>query len=226
MESIQAVGAGVDLRQETDEDLLVYMTMRDDDSSIANAAWAEFYQRHLQYLYRCCCRLSRGILDEAGARDLVQDTFIRAFNKAATFNGDRIIDPDRLKRRTRAWLGRIALNIFRDMLRGRDGTREVPLDDNDIGAEPELVQSSPSTSANRLLLDEAIDSLSEREQIVLRTTFQYYQPGKQNQHLPHDVVEDLAKSLETTSDNVRQIRSRALRKINQHIKSKADSKNS
>jgi len=112
------------------------------------------------------------------------------------------------------------------MLRGREGIREVPLDENELGSEPEHVQSSSVTLANRQLLDEAIDSLSEREQIVLRTTFQYYQPGKQNQHLPHDVVEDLAESLKTTSDNVRQIRSRALRKINQYIKSKTESKNS
>lgn len=226
MELAVGAGSGTDLRRESDEDLFVYMTMRADDPSVANAAWAEFYQRHFEYLYRRCCRLSRGILDEPGARDLVQDTFIRAYKKASTFNGDGITDPDRLQRRTRAWLGRIAQNIFRDMFRGREGIREVPLDENELGSEPEHVQSSSLTLANRQLLDEAIDSLSEREQIVLRTTFQYYQPGKQNQHLPHDVVEDLAKSLKTTSDNVRQIRSRALRKINQYIKSNSESKNS
>jgi RNA polymerase sigma factor (sigma-70 family) len=87
-----------------------------------------------------------------------------------------------------------------------------------MAKEPETGPSSPS--ANRKLLDEAIDSLSEKEQRVLRTTFQYYQPGKQHQRLPNDVAEDLAKELGTTSDNVRQIRHRALEKIKEYIKSK------
>ena len=170
MESAQAAGAGVDLRQETDEDLLVYMTMRRDDPSAANVAWAEFYTRHLEYLYRVCCRLTKGILDESGSRDLAQATFIRAYEKAITFDGEGITDPDRLQRRTRAWLGRIALNIFRDMLRGRAGVREVPLDDEELRSEPEQIRPPNSVSVNRGLLDDAIDSLSDKEQRVLRTT--------------------------------------------------------
>lgn len=219
MELVQAAGAGVDLRQESDEDLLIYMSMRADDPAVARAAWAEFFLRHREYLYRLCRKLSRGVLDDAGAKDLVQDTFIRAYHKASTFNGEGIKDPGRLQRRTRAWLGRIAHRIFLDMLRGRDGLRDVPLDENDPAPEPEPIQSS-ATSTIKQLLNEATDSLSEREQIVLRTTIQYYEPGKKNQHLPHDVVDDLAKTLKTTPENLRQIRRRALRKIKQYIESK------
>jgi len=219
MESVQAAGSG--LCQESDEDLLVFMSMRGDDPSIADAAFAEFYERHVHYLYGRCRRFTTGILDQAGALDLVQDTFIRVYEKAATFDSGGITDSERLRRRTRAWLGRIALNIFRTMLRGRAGVWEISLDDQEIAKEPEPVPSSPS--ANRKLLDEAIDSLSVKEQHVLRTTFQYYQPGKQHQRLPNDVAEDLAKELGTTSDNIRQIRRRARRKIDQYIKSKTES---
>jgi RNA polymerase sigma factor (sigma-70 family) len=214
MESVQAAGAGVDLRHENDEDLLIYMSMRADDPAVARAAWAEFFRRHAKYLYRCCLRFTKNVLDEAGTNDLVQETLIRAYDRAGTFNAAGIKDTERLERRTRAWLGRIALNIFRDMLRDRDGRREVPLDENDPAPEPEPRQTS-LTSARRQLIDEAIDSLSEREQIVLRTVYQYYEPGK---NLPRPVIEDLANSLKTTSDNLRQIKSRALRKMKQYIK--------
>ena len=216
MESVQAAGAGVDLRHENDEDLLIYMSMRADDPAVARAAWAEFFRRHAKYLYRRCRRFTKNVLDEAGTNDLVQETLIRAYDRAGTFNGAGIKDTQRLERRTRAWLGRIALNIFRDILRDREGRREVPLDENDPAPEPEPRQTS-LTSARRQLIDEAIDSLSEREQIVLRTVFQYFEPGK---NLPRPVIEDLANSLKTTSDNLRQIKSRALRKINQYIKSR------
>jgi RNA polymerase sigma factor (sigma-70 family) len=214
MESVQAAGVGVDLRHESDEDLLIYMSMRAEDPAVAQAAWAEFFRRHAKYLYGRCRRFSRNVLDEAGTNDLVQETLIRAYDKAGTFNAAGIKDTKRLERRTRAWLGRIALNIFRDMLRDRDGRREVPLDENDPAPEPEPRQTS-LTSARRQLIDEAIDSLSEKEQIVLRTVYQYYEPGK---NLPRAVIEDLANSLKTTSDNLRQIKSRALRKMKQYIK--------
>jgi RNA polymerase sigma factor (sigma-70 family) len=220
MESALAAGTGIDLRQESDEDLLVYMTMRNDDLSVANSALSEFYERHKGYLYRVCRRLTTGVLDESGAADLVQDTFIRAYERASTFDSEGITNPDRLQRRVKAWLGRIALNIFRDMLRGRAGIREVSLDDEEISKEPEQTALPSTISSDRRLLDEAIDSLSEKEQRVLRTTFQYFQPGKKNQRLPNDVAEDLAKSLTTTSDNIRQIRRRALRKIKEYINSK------
>jgi hypothetical protein len=38
--------------------------------------------------------------------------------------------------------------------------------------------------------------------------------------LPNHVAEELAKTLSTTSDNIRQLRRRALQEVNQFIKSK------
>jgi hypothetical protein len=95
MESGQV--AGTDLRQESDEDLLVFMTMRGDDLEVANAAFAEFYERHVHYLFRRCRGATSKILDEAGAWDIVQETFIRAYERAVTFDSEGITDPDRLQ---------------------------------------------------------------------------------------------------------------------------------
>src|SRR5438105_3339854 len=97
MESVQV--AGMDLRQESDEDLLVFMTMRSDDLAVANAAFAEFYERHVHYLFRRCRGATSRILDESGAWDIVQETFIRVYERAATFDAKGITDPDRLQRR-------------------------------------------------------------------------------------------------------------------------------
>jgi RNA polymerase sigma factor (sigma-70 family) len=224
MDSVQMPDSGLDLSRETDEDLLVYMTMRGDDPSASEEAWAEFYRRHRGYLYGVCCRLTHGVMDTSGASDIVQDTFIRVFEKAGTFDGGGMTDPEVLRRRARKWLGRIAHNIFIDILRGRDGATEEPIDEQSLGGEPEKDQASVAASAERELLDEAIDSLSERKQLVLRTTFQYYQPGKKNQRLPNHVAEGLAKTLKTTSDNIRQLRHRALQDINRYIKAKTGSK--
>lgn len=216
--------SSLDLSQETDEDLLVYMTMRDDDPSAANEAWAEFYLRHIDYLRWVCCRVSRVILGDTGPDDLAQWTFIKAYEKAGTFNSGGIKDPDRLRLRVRAWLGRIAQNIYRDMLRGRKDVTELAIDREELEEAPEQVQATPTTSAYKRLLDEAINILSERKQHVLRVTYQYNQPGKKHQRLPNHVAEELANTLNTTSDNIRQLRCRALREIDQYIKSKTGGK--
>jgi RNA polymerase sigma factor (sigma-70 family) len=218
--------SSLDLSQESDEDLLVYMTMRDDDPSAANQAWEVFYLRHADYLYERCCRLAHGILADSGPADLVQETFIRAYEKAAKFNAGGVTDPGRLRLRVRAWLGKIAQNIFRDMLRGRKRESELSVDGQDLESLPEQQPSPAPLTSNSKLLDEAIDSLSEKKQHILRVTFQYNQPGRKHQRLPNHVAEDLARTYKTTSDNIRQLRRRALLEVDQYIKSRTGVKNS
>ena len=220
MEPAKAIGNVPDLSQETDEDLLVYMTLREDDPLVANEAWAEFYRRHVDYMCERCRGVCRGILGGSGSDDLAQLTFIRAYERAHTFKSAGIVDPDMLRVRVRAWLGRIAQRLYCDMLRGRKDSPELAIDKEELEEAPEQAQAAPTTSAYKRLLDEAIDSLSEKKQHVLRITYQYNQPGKKHQRLPNDVAEELAKTLKTTPDNIRQLRRRALREINQFINSK------
>jgi RNA polymerase sigma factor (sigma-70 family) len=220
MEPAQAIGEVPDLSHETDEDLLVYMTMREDDPLTANEAWAEFFRRHIDYMYGKCQEVCRGILAGSGPDDLAQLAFIRAFERANTFKPGPTKDPDMLRLRVRAWLGKIALHIYCDMLRGRKDWKELAVDKQELEEVPEQLPAAPTTSAYKQLLDDAIDSLSEKKQHILRVTYQYNQPGRKHQRLPNDVSEELAKTLSTTSDNIRQLRRRALQEVNQFIKSK------
>src|SRR5947208_1372874 len=50
-----------DLSAEGDADLLVYMTMRAEDPAHAREAWAEFYRRHVRYVFGTCRRLVEGL---------------------------------------------------------------------------------------------------------------------------------------------------------------------
>src|SRR2546428_7187958 len=196
------------------------MTMREEDPLVANEAWGEFYRRYMDYMPDKCRAVCEGILAGSGPDDLAQLTFIRAYERANTFRSGEISDPDRFRNRVRAWLGRIAQNIYRDMLRGRKDSKELAVDKEELEEAPEQVRATPTTSTYKRLLDEAIGSLSEKKQHVLRVTYQYYQPGKKHQRLPNDVAEELAKTLNTTPDNIRQLRRRALQEVNQFIKSK------
>ena len=193
---------------------MVAMAFADDDPPAARAAWEEFYRRHVDYLYAACVRAYAPLLGgPAGAADLVADAFKRAYEYADRFDDGGLTDSDRLRLRTRAWLGRIAQRLAQNTLRGRSRLKErlVDLDrwqqiagpaDADAG-DPERITAVRA----------AITALNEREQIVIRTTFQWYAPDQPNQRLPNDVAAELAQTLQTTPENLRQLRRRAMAKI-------------
>jgi len=205
------------LAEDSDADLLGYMSLAADDPAGAKAAWAEFYRRHVRYLYAVCLRAYGPLLGgEAGVADLVAETFKRVYEHADKFDAVGLTDPDQLRLRTRAWLGRIAQRLAQTALRGRS-RMPTKLFDHDYwqSVSQQDVPAGDSKTSGRVRA--AIESLDEREQIVIRTTFQWYQPDKQHQRLPNDVAADLAANLATTPENLRQIRRRAMRKIREYL---------
>ena len=199
---------------ETDADLMVFMSMSDEDPTAARHAWAEFYGRHVDYLYAVCQRAYGDMLrGDTGVGDLVTETFQRAFRHAHLFRPEETDEPQRLRRRSRAWLGRIAQRLFQDVLRDRRRLETVQLEPS---VWEQIPACTPVPSADRALVErvgEALAQLTEKEQIVIRTTFQWYRPGQTHQRLPSPVVHELAETLCTTPENLRQIRRRALLRI-------------
>ncbi len=205
--------------EETDVDLMGYMSMREEDPATARDAWAEFYRRHVDYLYAVCRRAYGYILiGETGVGDIVAETFHRAFRKAELYDAAGIDDPVRIRRRSRAWLGRMAQRLVQDTLRN---TQRLPT----YHFESERWENMPEQPGVPQRDDDlirrvrrALEQLSEKEQVVVRTTFEWHRPGRDHQRLPNDVVADLAETLETTPENLRQIRRRALNKIRALLK--------
>ena len=211
--------AAFDPSGETDADLLVYMSLASDDPPTARSAWEEFYCRHAEYLHAVCLRAYGPLLGgDAGACDLVADTFLRAYEHAATFDAAGITDLDRLRWRTRAWLGRIAQRLMQNALRGRGKVPTQFLDQDRWQRVPEAPAAPAPVSEQTERVRDALLALSEREQLVLRATLQWYRPGEEHQRLPNDVAADLARTLRTTPENLRQIRRRALKKIEARLR--------
>jgi len=199
---------------ETDADLLVCMSLGTDDPAASRSAWEEFYSRHARYLYAVSLRAYAALLGgEAGVCDLVADTFRRAYEHAGTFDGGGVTDPERQRLRTRTWLGRIAQRLAQSTLRGQSRT---PMRFLDQGEWQNVAQPRPRAAddaARTERVREALMALSERERLVLRVTLQWYRPGEEHQRLPNDIAADLAHTLQTTPENLRQIRRRAMRKV-------------
>ena len=214
MEANDRGGPASDLTDEKDADLLTFMTMADEDPAVARAAWEAFYRRHAKYVYGVCARAYAKILGgEAGVCDLVADAFKRAYEHAGTFEAGGIADPERMRLRTRAWLGRIAERLAQTRLRGRKRLSTRTLE---LGLWQEIGEREIRSEAGDERIEwvrDAILSLSEKEQVVIRATFHWYEPGAAHQRLPNDVAGELARTLQTTPENLRQIRRRAMAKI-------------
>ena len=105
------------MEEASDEDLFVYMACANGpaDQALKDAAYAELHRRYVKDLYARCLKMVRAYPDsETWAHELTQATLFRAYERADQFR----LDPDGNDRssRTRAWLYRIALNLFRDHL--------------------------------------------------------------------------------------------------------------
>jgi RNA polymerase sigma factor (sigma-70 family) len=201
---------------ESDADLLCYMSMRDADATGARAAWQEFYSRHATYMYRVCSGFGALLGGEAGVLDLIQDTFCRAFERAGQFDPAGVADPVQLRRRARAWLGRIANNLVLTKLRADrkssvllvepEAFNDLPVDaSNDNCAQP----SSGSATRYR----RALAGLSVLQREAMRLYGTYHQVGRPNQKLPDGIAEAAAERLGTTPENLRQIKKRAIDQV-------------
>lgn len=216
--TIVPIDATTDWSSESETDLMSYMAMKDEDSDGAKLAWEEFYRRHVDYLYSVCYKAYLRILgSEDEICDLVTETFIRAYENAHSWKAEQITDRNRLRRRARAWLGRIAQRIILDLFRS-NSPQMTPVDPDWF----EHISQNPKADdkKNNLVqkIQDSFKTLNKKELTVIQITFQWYDVSKKNQRLPDDVIKDLASSLNTTTENLRQIRKRALQKIKNYIK--------
>src|SRR5262245_48989941 len=114
----------------SDFELIRQMAEQKIDFAGARNAWGHFFVRHSKSLQLVCRCDYEYLLGEAGVSDLVHDTFLKAFDRAMTFNHAETCERAVQERKCRKWLARIAENLVRDRFRGQ---QEVCLvDDEDL----------------------------------------------------------------------------------------------
>ena len=149
----------------------------------------------------------------------IRDRFYNVYSRAETFKTGEITDPIKLDRRIKAWLSQIAKNELRQLLKttipylNKHKFTESTTTKEPSELSPYLRNDAP-VRIERDLIDKALNSLSEREKDVL-LTYTRFQEGKKK--LPTEELERLSTLYDTTSDNLRQIRSRALKKVKDYI---------
>ena len=128
-----------------------YLAARDE------AAFRALYRRHAPALWRMALRFSRGAEEEA--RDVMQETWIRAADRLGTFRWESSL---------RTWLISIALNCSRERIRRE--ARETPVGDMEAAADDVGQGADAPTGAiaiEPIDLARAIDALPDGYRRVL-----------------------------------------------------------
>ena len=84
-------------------------------------------------------------------------------------------------------------------------------------SEEEDVQDSTLPESYEVIISIAREILTEREFDILTVSLEF---GSYHKYLPPEIVDQLCKRWQTTDDNVRQLRSRSIKKIRAHFAKK------
>jgi RNA polymerase sigma factor (sigma-70 family) len=202
------------------------------DPAWSDAAFIEFANRHRDYMLSACSRTAEALNGDAWVADMLEDTFTEVYDQACKFSvpKDAARNVDLQRRYVRGWMGKIAEFKLRGYLRGHDRESTQGEDGWEMVEQKHPIQSAevePQASEDKSdglsdlsLVHEALEQLNEREQLVIRTTFQFYRIGEKFQRLPNKDADALAKQLNTTPENVRKIRQRAMENIRAYIAQK------
>lgn len=128
-------------------DLELVLRCRNGDAG----AFEELYRRHAGRLYNLVFRMAGSVHE---AEDLLQDVFLLAHRKLASFRGDSSLA---------TWLYRLTMNHCLDHLRGRQARMGKATDslDAEHAAEPAAPAPAVPTAISRLDLERAIGRLPE-----------------------------------------------------------------
>ncbi len=141
-------------RDSPDEDACLLREFRSGDET----AFDRLYVRHVDYIYNVCV----GILNHhEDARDCAQETFLRAYSKAAGFRSEAAFS---------TWLYRIAVNVCVGQLRKRPRQPDSSLEDQsvrEIADDSSAAWINLERAADEQVIREVVATLSDDYRVVL-----------------------------------------------------------
>lgn len=196
------------------EDALIQLMRNNPDSEIASRAWGVLFDRYHRYVEQVIFRSYGDFLPEDIIHDICSDTFLKMRTHGAyTYDVSKSSGTKSPAIRFKNWIGVVALNATRDVLR-KPKERELPpsLACNIVDEPPQEL-----TAVQQSLLEKVKSLLNPNEWAVLVVTFAFYDPHKGQQRIPSKEVRSIASALGISPDNLRQIKMRAIKKIRKFL---------
>jgi len=117
-------------------------------------AFAELVRRHQKSLYRLALRFTR---DHGTAEDIVQESFVKAFQKLNSFEE---------RSSFKSWLFRIAINTSKNKIRSNTGNNEVDIQDVNLSVAPQ-VETNMQYREVQVFIQSEVAKLPERQRTAL-----------------------------------------------------------
>jgi len=209
---------------ETSIELLEYIEVyREEDPKEAHEAFTVFYNRFYSFVENVVTHYLNKIdkYDEALASSIIDDTFMKVFQKAETFKKPDIPDEE-VNFLIKGWLSTIAENETKKAFK-KFYSKEKAIDEDfwqDLKTIALENNNKPQTQSIKMqLLKSSLNQLKERDKHILITYMLFNQKGKT---IPRNEMKILCDMFNTTSDNIRQIKSRSMKKIRKYINDNSD----
>ena len=208
----------------SDASLMALMAMQNEDSDTAREALGEFYERHIGFLAPVVERVFGNQLGgPQAAEDLTSEVFWRAYEhcgRAGAEGSDKSFeedyhasDPEQSRKSVRAWLSRVAQNMFKDLLRQQATSIEEPEDDRQAFLELRRPESEPPMSPEAVqLVQGALDELTVKEREALMACLPWFDPNSGYFEMGKDAPA-VAESLGMSVDNLKRNRLRAVKRL-------------
>lgn len=198
-----------DLKKESDEDLLVYISMV-DEPEVRNAAFTEFHRRFKDFLWNLITQICSSHYDSDDlAKAVFQNTLIAVSQYSHTFDTNGETNREQIAKKLYGWLTTIAKNETKRLL--IESKNNINRQEDDGIAYQSMIanakQSVKNTSKYLAAIESAVKRLSERDQHIVLTYWQYYEHGNGSQakNMPARVLDELASKYSTTKANIRKI---------------------
>ena len=192
------------------EETLLLISERSNDEGAALAAFKNLYKNYSKFLNTVISGALRnsGIYDEHILNTVMNNTFYKLYEDPLTFSFPKNIEDDKT---FKAWLSVVARNELKRLLKeyyhNNSSLEESGIESAIISEELSL---EVFESTNIKVLNDALNTLSERDRHILLTIYLYYEEGK---NTPSETLDLLCEMYGTTKVNIRKIRERSEKKI-------------
>lgn len=188
-----------------DELMRVIREKVDSDREEAMNAFGELYDIYKDVLWGLCVK----VCGDNATADLVYERTWRNIQNHPNY------DYREHNVSFETWMSRIAHNAWCDVMKKSVPIAEDTIDDI-IATEEGIEEEEMEPSTNTRVIDEAMAELTDKERDILKT-YLIYDTDK-NLHVPQEVLDELKNRYQTTSANLRKIKSRALEKVHDYVR--------
>jgi RNA polymerase sigma factor (sigma-70 family) len=223
-----------DLAAESDVDLIAAVALQNDDKEMALAALEELHARYAP----SCLRMAR-FQDYTGVDPdvAVSKTFLAIWKAAARFNPERRRKEVSRENAAKSWIFTILKNELKSQIRDRAARNEVALLDDfqdgdqdkqravDAAGDERFYDAEIPTDSREeppkkplpsqtALLQELMNSLSEKEKLILDLSAAYIEPYPPFSCLvPKEELSYLAAQISVAPSSIKVLRQRAYQKL-------------